>query len=381
MQYELSHWEYDSFFRAIDVAVLGSGIVGLSTAVRLKELQPSLNVALIERGALPLGASTRNAGFACFGSMTELLDDLRLRSEEEVWQLVEMRWKGLLRLRERIGDAALAYEPLGGYEIFRASETSTFQECADHLSMFNQKMQSITGKADTYQIVSEEKARSFGFNDVPHLIWNSLEGQIHTGSMMAAWMRLAQQHNVLLLNGINIESIHPESDAVVLKTSAGWDMRVPSLVVTVNGFAQRLLPELDVQPARNQVLVTKPIAGLSMRGAFHYDRGYYYFRNVGPDRILLGGGRHLDLRGEMTDHFGTTSLIREKLLSLLDEMIAPGLHAEPERWWSGIMGVGETKRPIVQKLHPRLTVAVRMGGMGVAIGTQVGEEAANLALG
>lgn len=89
----------------------------------------------------------------------------------------------------------------------------------------------------------------------------------------------------------------------------------------------------------------------------------------------------MDLRGEMTDHFGTTSLIREKLLSLLDEMIAPGLHAEPERWWSGIMGVGETKRPIVQKLHPRLTVAVRMGGMGVAIGTQVGEEAANLALG
>lgn len=380
MQYELSHWEYDSFFRNIDIAVLGSGIVGLSAAIRLKELRPSLNVALIERGALPIGASTRNAGFACFGSMTELLDDLRQRSEDEVWQLVEMRWKGLLRLRERIGDAALEYEPLGGYEIFRNFETGTFLECADHLRDFNQKMHSITGVADTYQIASKEKSRSWGFNDVPHLIWNSLEGQIHTGSMMAAWMRLAQQHNILLLNGLHIDSIHPESDAVVLQTGAGWEMRVPALVVTVNGFAKRLLPDLDVQPARNQVLVTQSIPGLSLRGAFHYDRGYYYFRNVGPDRILLGGGRHLDLQGEMTDHFGTTALIREKLLGLLDEMIAPGLNARPERWWSGIMGVGAAKRPIVQKVHPRVTVAVRMGGMGVAIGTQVGEEAAALAL-
>ncbi len=183
-----------------------------------------------------------------------------------------------------------------------------------------------------------------------------------------------------MLNGINIESIHPESDAVVLPTTAGWELRVPSLVVAVNGFAKRLLPDLDVQPARNQVLVTKPIPGLSLRGAFHYDRGYYYFRNVGPDRILLGGGRHLDPKNELTDHFGTTSLIRENLLQLLDEMIAPGLNAQPERWWSGILGIGEAKRPIVQKVHPRVTVAVRMGGMGVAIGTQVGEEAATLVL-
>lgn len=380
MQYELSYWEYDSFFRHIDVAVLGSGIVGLSAAVRLKELQPNLRVALIDRGPLPIGASTRNAGFACFGSMTELLDDLRLRPEDEVWQLVEMRWKGLLRLRERIGDAALAYEPLGGYEIFRAAEKGVFEECAQHIGDFNQKMKGITGQADTYRLVSPEKSRSFGFSDVSHLIWNSLEGQIHTGSMMAAWIRLAQQHEIQLLNGVSIKAVVPESDAVILQTQAGWELRVPALIVAVNGFAKQLLPGLDVQPARNQVLVTQPIPGLRMRGAFHYDRGYYYFRNVGPDRILLGGGRHLDLENEMTDQFGTTALIRETLLRLLEEMIVPGLKARPEYWWSGILGIGAAKRPIIQKVHPRVTVAVRMGGMGVAIGTQVGEQAAALAL-
>ncbi len=75
MQYELSYWERESFFKHIDVAVIGSGIVGLAAAIHLKKIAPKLQVAILERGVLPVGASTRNAGFSCFGSMTELLDD------------------------------------------------------------------------------------------------------------------------------------------------------------------------------------------------------------------------------------------------------------------------------------------------------------------
>ncbi|MFZ4545731.1 MAG: FAD-dependent oxidoreductase, partial [Saprospiraceae bacterium] len=70
----LSYWEYESFFKDMDVAILGSGIVGLSAAISLKEKNPMLKVALIERSFLPYGASTRNAGFACFGSISELLE-------------------------------------------------------------------------------------------------------------------------------------------------------------------------------------------------------------------------------------------------------------------------------------------------------------------
>ena len=70
----LSFWERDSFFNDIDVVIIGSGIVGLSTALSLRERDATLRIAIIERGAMPTGASTRNAGFACFGSITELLD-------------------------------------------------------------------------------------------------------------------------------------------------------------------------------------------------------------------------------------------------------------------------------------------------------------------
>ena len=67
-----------------------------------------------------------------------------------------------------------------------------------------------------------------------------------------------------------------------------------SLIVCTNAFTKQLIPELDVIPFRNQVLITKKIQDLKLKGCFHYNKGYVYFRNVG-NRILLGGFRNLDI--------------------------------------------------------------------------------------
>ena len=165
----LSYWEKESFFKNIDVAIIGSGIVGLSAAIRLKELSPKLNVMILERGSLPIGASTRNAGFACFGSMTELLDDLKTQSEDVVFSLVEKRWKGLLKLRKRVGDANLEYQELGGFELFRKEDDSDFQQCADRIDFFNKKLNSIIGQKEVYKIADEDIS-NFGFEKIDHLI-------------------------------------------------------------------------------------------------------------------------------------------------------------------------------------------------------------------
>ncbi|HMR42933.1 MAG TPA: FAD-dependent oxidoreductase, partial [Saprospiraceae bacterium] len=157
----------------------------------------------------------------------------------------------------------------------------------------------------------------------------------------------------------------------------GWDLRPAKVLAATNGFARQLLPALDVQPARNQVIITHPVPGLKVKGCFHYDRGYVYFRNV-DNRILLGGARNLDFETEKTEQFGDTDLIQRALSGLMSEMILPGQKWSLDMCWSGIMGVGPEKKPIVQKWTENIAVAVRMGGMGVAIGTLVGEEGAEL---
>ncbi len=372
-----SFWEKEAFLQKADVLIIGSGIVGLNAALELQRLDPALRIVLLERGVLPLGASTRNAGFACLGSPTELLDDLVNSPAAEVWQLVEERWLGLQRLRQRVGDEHLSYREHGGYEIFRAEEETTFETCVERLEDFNEQFQAITGERAVHEIC-DTAIPNMGFHNVKHLIRNRMEGQLHPGKMVARLQQLAQEAGVQLFKGVTVEELQEEEQGVLLRTSAAdWTFKARRVLVATNGFAQRLLPELDMQPARNQVLITQPLPKIPFRGCFHYDRGYFYFRNVG-NRILLGGGRNLAAAVEQTDTFGTTEVIQQALRELLQTVIAPHQNVKIEQWWSGILGVGAQKRPIVKYVSERIAVAVRLGGMGVAIGSRVGEQAAKL---
>ena len=82
--YTYSYWENEQFFLNNDLLIIGSGIVGLSTALFYKKKNPKANVLILERSSIPSGASTRNAGFACYGSLGELSDNLKSHKLEEL---------------------------------------------------------------------------------------------------------------------------------------------------------------------------------------------------------------------------------------------------------------------------------------------------------
>src|SRR6476619_7147643 len=96
----ISIWEKETFFAPQDVVIAGSGFVGLWSALHLKKKHPQLKVTILERGLIPTGASTRNAGFACFGSLTELMYDIATMGVEKTLALVSMRYKGLERIQK-----------------------------------------------------------------------------------------------------------------------------------------------------------------------------------------------------------------------------------------------------------------------------------------
>ena len=114
----LSYWEIKSWLSNVDYTIVGSGIVGLNCALKLKEKYPNSKILVLEKGSLPQGASTKNAGFACFGSVSEIIDDLKNHSESEIISLIKKRKEGLKYLRNLIGDTNLNYKQNGGFEIF-----------------------------------------------------------------------------------------------------------------------------------------------------------------------------------------------------------------------------------------------------------------------
>lgn len=369
----LSYWEKQTYFNNVDLLVIGSGIVGLNAAINYKINFPKAKVLVAERGMLPNGASTKNAGFCCFGSVSELADDLTHINENTVFQTVLLRYKGLKKLRNLLGDKTINYQQLGGFEVFDSKKE--FEACADLISSFNKKMKDVVGLKNVYEIDKVKIAKS-GFSGFKYCIKNNFEGQINTGQMMQALLNLAYKKGVVILNNLEVDKITDTKIGVETHFKNDLSIISKKAIIATNGFAKQLLPKLDVKPARAQVLVTEPIKNLKVEGTFHYQQGYYYFRNI-DNRILFGGGRNLDLKGEETSQMQLTTLIQHKLEDILKHNIVPKQKFKIDQRWSGIMGVGSEKKPIIKHTGKNIVCAVRMGGMGVAIGSLVGQMAVN----
>jgi gamma-glutamylputrescine oxidase len=367
----LSYWEIKSWLTNIDFTIVGSGIVGLNCALQLKQQFPKANILILERGMLPQGASTKNAGFACFGSLSEILDDLNSHTEADVFELVKKRFDGLLLLRQILSDKAIEYQQLGGYELFTNNDDDFYENCLSQRENIN-KLLSPLFKDDVFTL----KTNSFNFKNIEsQYSFNKFEGQIDTGKMMEALLQKAQLKGIKILNNSTVESFVEGDNSVHIKTNQ-FEFKTNKLLIATNGFASQLLNE-SVKPARAQVLITKPIKNLHIKGTFHLDKGYYYFRNI-DNRILFGGGRNLDFKAEETTTLEETVLIQNKLESLLKTTVLPQTDFEIDYRWSGIMGVGNQKKAIVKQVSNHVFCGVRLGGMGIAIGSIVGKELAQL---
>lgn len=369
---QFSYWEHKHFFNFWDFTIVGSGITGLTSAIFIKRKRPNARVVVLERGILPSGASTKNAGFACFGSPSEIIDDLKTMPESEVFQLVENRFMGLQALRTLLSDKQTGYEASGSYEVFTQEEKSLYDESIEKLPFLNRQLRNVVGK-DPFA-VADSKIEEFGFRGTSHLIANECEGMIDTGLMMKNLILLARNEGVEIFNGIEVLSLDYSVEQPVLETSVGT-IKTGHVVVVTNGFASKLIPNLALKPARAQVLITEPIPNLKPYGCFHQNRGYNYFRSI-DNRILLGGGRNLDKETETTEIMETTPKLQEYLEDLLKRVILPNTDFEIDRRWSGIMGVGESKKVILESVGPSTVIAVRFGGMGIALGTHIGQQVA-----
>lgn len=367
---QLSVWEQESFFAPQDIIIIGSGFVGLWSAVKLAERFPGKSISVLERGMIPTGASTRNAGFSCFGSPSELLQDIQLMGEDKTFSLVEMRYRGLQQIQHYFTPDETGFDGSGGYECF-TKDSADWAISRDQLDWLNRQMKSITGLDDTYQL-ADEKLEIFGFRGFAHLVENRLEGGIHSGKLIKALLRRAHLAGVQVLTGMDVCSYTRVGGELEIQTRQELRMRCKQLLLCTNAFTRALLPEADIIPNRGQVLLTAPLPGLRFRGTFHFDQGYYYFRNLG-DRLLLGGARNKDFENESTTEIAITTHIQEELERFARTHLLPDMPFEIASRWSGIMAMGAEKTPLIREVEKDVFCCVRMSGMGVALAPEVAD--------
>jgi glycine/D-amino acid oxidase-like deaminating enzyme len=238
----------------------------------------------------------------------------------------------------------------------------------------NRLLRNITGKQKTFQL-NDSRIKSFGLGGSHHMIENKLEGQLHSGKLLEALVLLVHSMGVTTLTQVDVKKMDIMPGRVSLATSLPFSLTAEQVLVCTNAFAKTLLPELDVVPARGQVLLTEPVKGLKLKGTFHYDEGFYYFRNLG-NRVLLGGARNKFFNDEETFSPEVSEPVQQELERFLKEIILPGESYSISLRWSGTMAVGTEKKPIVKKINDQVFCAVRMSGMGVALAPQLGKEIA-----
>jgi len=361
----LSFWEKKHFIDRNDFTIIGGGIVGLSSALALKDENPDLNILIIDKKNVPLGASTKNAGFACFGSISEILDDVEAYGEAVCHKLLKMRWNGLHLLKQNVDPTKMDFEDKSGIELFASKEEFDFYE--NNISKVNKLIHAATGV---------DRCLRSGKNRFGHVISNHAEGCLNPQKMIDQLEIKARSVGIKFLYGVKVIKIEKAEN--VLHSSQGI-LPFSKLIICTNGFSKEILPDLNIEPARNQVMITKPIDGFHLDGCYHVHKGYVYFRSVGQ-RLLIGGGRHIALEKESTSGLGITESITDYLKNIISTMILPDQKIEIEHQWSGILGVGQSKMPIVRSIEENIVVAIRMGGMGVAIGSFIGKVAAALSL-
>lgn len=373
----LSFWESNSFIN-YNYIIVGGGITGLSTACALKERNPKASILVLEKGLLPSGASTKNAGFACIGSYTEKWEDYQRLGESAFLKLIEDRWLGLYLLRKRLGDEHIDYINHGGFELMLNESGAD----AHKVETLNKLLEPILKKQVFY--IAPKFINQFGFNDnmVTDVVFNPFEGQIDTGKMMNTLINYAGILQIRVLTGADVKHIEETNDGVHVtcqQNNHSITFKANQAAICTNAFTKQFLPDEEVTPGRGQVLCTSPIDDLKFTGTFSFDEGYYYFRNMG-NRVIFGGGRNLDFETETTTQFELNQRIQKQLSFFLEEMILPNTPFTIEQQWSGIMAFNKQKTPLVKRVSPHVVVGARLNGMGIALASKVADDLTKLIL-
>jgi glycine/D-amino acid oxidase-like deaminating enzyme len=355
-----------------DAIIIGGGYTGLNTAIHLNSEKPEWKIAIVEKFSEGSAASTRSAGFACFGSPGEILDDLLSRPRTEVLDLVKQRFSGIKKLAnlETI-DAHFN----GGYEVFVPEEENTMKKILNALPELNSILSEATGMKHVFKATSI-KSMNTGFQDIA--VWNGLEFQLNPGLLHEHLVSICEENGVTMYSGMEVQGWEKVSEDYEIHTSSN-KLNTARVILCTNGLTESLLPNAGVTPSRAQVLITSPLSSKPPIGGFHAFKGYYYFRNMG-DRVMLGGGRQTDIEGETTTNAEVTDEIQNHLENYLKTYVLPNQPWQIESRWAGIMGFGDGKKPVVKAVEDGVFAAYAFGGMGVALSDGVAKELADLVL-
>lgn len=355
----------------VDVAIVGAGIAGASTAWWLNRLAPELSIAVIDRGAVAAGASGRNAGFVTCGSVEHFSRECDRHGEATAIELWRMCQENLDLLETHVAAAGIecGLKRGGTYSLAgSAHELKELRRSADRLAGLGVRVTPID--ADT--ICARLGASGFHGGVLYHD-----DGEVHPVALVNGILD-ASGATVLLHH--EVHRIESTRDGVTLHTGL---RRVDAsiAVLATNGYSADLHPFFKdkIFPTRGQILVTEPVAPF-LPAPCYANFVLDYFRQLADGSVLIGGFRQLAKETEL----GTADVVHPEIHAALEAFLRrhfPSLaHLKVAYRWSGTMGFSIDGLPLIGALPGRSDLYC-VGGFtahGIGWGFKAGQLMARL---
>lgn len=368
----------------VDVAVVGGGFAGLSSARYLKQADPSLDVALLESEYIGYGASGRNeGGVSPLPPLTWFINDLTDPRHRE-----PARW-AVSYIRQQAQELETLIEREG---IDCDFHTSTITPIApgDFQTNLLKWVAAQCERADLpCRIVPEAELRnSFGY---PGQLGVSIEGHaLHPYHLARGLLQVAQSRGVRVYEGTRVSRIVPSERGVELFTETGARLFARKVVLATNGYTPQLnfgRRRLFPIPAYTYMIATEPLDEATLK-RFGFGRGCtgelnldMYYARVYKNRLLIGGGGIHSSKPDAAPHLAAAAYrkLHTGMLSRFPFLDGVRLGAA----WGGLLHETLNDAPVVRVSDesPHVILNVGYASSGVALTQISGKMMTGLVLG
>ena len=346
---------------AVDAVVIGLGITGASAALELAEA--GLSVLALDAHGLGWGASARSGGFLLVEHAIEYPARRARFGRERMQTVIEMARSSHRMIEERFAKAA-EHKRCGSLILPMAEDEREQQTLAEAASLLQED-----------GVPCSQGAVHEGLEDFAPGLSIPEDGEVPPGRLLTAVGTQAKHAGATLRRAL-VTELDPQRRLI---TTASATVSYGVAVVAVNAWTQRLLPHIDIQPQRAQMLATRPLGPARTLGPVCYGCwGYDYFRQRNDGRMLIGGRRHMHRDDESTDESVPTTAVQDDLEAYLARHLSAFGPFEVEARWSGIMGFSPDELPFWQALADSTgaTSTHVLGGMtghGMGLGAICGQ--------
>jgi hypothetical protein len=349
---------------AFDVAIIGGGFIGCSTAYWLHRRRSRLRVAIVEAQAIGHGASGRNAGFLLQGTDTDYLTDVARHGPQRAKRFWQFTRDNRNLIEAELQGRAFDFRPSGSMTVAGTEDED------DRLQAAVSPLRSI-GAPVVYLSPEETERRIDAEN-----FWGSL---FVTSGAMVDPLRLVQ--HVTEASRAQVFEYQP-ARAV---TSAGDHYRIETegrcieagqVAYTLNAHLPQLVPACAsyVRPVRAQMLATPPTRQ-RLRFPVYTHEGAFYIRQGPGGEVLLGGARHRHAETEVGYEDVVTPAVQNNLERYLRTHFPWAQGVDVTQRWSGTMGFSPDGLPVVDFVpgQPGNVWAAGFTGHGMSCGFRIGQ--------